>query len=218
MSGATRVLLVDDHAMLREMLRERLQREADLEVVGVAARGEDAVALAAALSPDIVVLDIDMPGQLCFTAAREIRAAHPQTRILFLSAFFHDRYIEDALEVGASGYVTKDESPEVIVGAIRTAAGGLAYYSPNVQSRIVVGAEGLQLAQAGSSRAAQLTPRELEVVRYIARGLANKEIASRIDVTVKTVDRHTQNAMDKLDIHNRVELARFAIREGLAEA
>lgn len=218
MSRVTRVLLVDDHAMLRDMLRERLEREPDLQVVGTAARGEDAVALAEKLAPDIVVLDIDMPGQLCFTAAREIRGAHPQTRILFLSAFFHDRYIEDALEVGASGYVTKDESPEVIVGAIRTASGGLAYYSPNVQSRIVVGPDGLQLAQAGSSRAAQLTPRELEVVRYIARGLANKEIALRIDVTVKTVDRHAQNAMDKLDIHNRVELARFAIREGLAEA
>lgn len=212
------VLIVDDHALVRETLRTRLGRELDIRVAGVAGDGDEAVEQARRLTPDIVLMDIDMPGQLCFSAAKQIKQSCPGTRILYLSAFFHDRYIEDALAAHASGYVTKDEPPEVLIKAIRLAASGLAYFSPNVEGRIVVDNSGMRLTEAARTRASLLTHRELEVVRYIARGLSKKEISALMSVTVKTVEVHTQNAMNKLDIHDRVELARFAIREGLAEA
>ncbi len=219
MSQAIRILLVDDHTMVREMLQLQLGREADLDVVGTASNAEEAVTLSRELNPDIIVMDIDMPGELCFAAARQIKATHADTRILYLSAFFHDRYIEDALAAGASGYLTKDEPIETIIRAVRMAGSGIAYFSPKVQSRIVVDTKGMRLGQeSGRSRASLLTQRELETVRYIARGLSKKEIAGLMHVSVKTVDMHTQNCMAKLDIHDRVELARFAIREGLAEA
>jgi DNA-binding NarL/FixJ family response regulator len=217
-TGKIRVLLADDHALVREMLRGRIDHESDMEVVGVAGDGNEAAKLAIRLRPDIVVLDIDMPGQTSFAAAQEIKRRSVRTRILFLSGFFNDRYIEDALASQASGYLTKDEPPRVLLQAIRMAASGLAYFSPKVQSRLVVEKDGMRLAGATRTRVALLTQRELETVRYLARGLSKKEIAELMQVSVKTVERHTQNSMDKLDIHDRVDLARFAIREGLAEA
>ena len=154
----------------------------------------------------------------CFAAAQEIKRTSPETSIVFLSAFFHDRYIDSALEAQASGYLTKDESPSAIIDAIRTTSSGVAYFSPKVQSRILIDSRGARLADAGQSRASSLTARELEVLRYIARGLPKKEIAVTMDLSVKTVSRHVENLMNKLQIHDRVELTRFAIREGLAEA
>lgn len=215
MPKTIRILVVDDHTLLRETLRERLQDEPDLEVVGTAPDAGAAQALFEKLQPDVVLMDVDMPGQSCFEVARQIKTRSPETAILFLSAFFHDRYIESALAAQASGYVTKDEPPSVIVRAIRSAAGEVAYFSPRVQSRIVVDDDGLRLAEA---RGSLLTARELEVLRYIARGLPKKEIAALMHLSIKTVSRHTENLMEKLDIHDRVELARYAIREGLAEA
>jgi len=212
------ILLVDDHALVRDTLQARLETEPDLTVAGVAGDGDQAILRAEELKPDIVLMDIDMPGQLSFSAARQIKIDAPDTRIVYLSAFFHDRYIEDALAAHATGYVTKDEPLEVLIKALRLAAAGMAYFSPNVQARIVVDSAGMRLVDGSRTRARLLTQRELEVVRYIARGLAKKEIAVLMGVTVKTVEVHTQNAMNKLDIHDRVEMARFAIREGLAEA
>ena len=212
------ILLVDDHALVRDTLQARLETEPDLSVAGVAGDGDQAIVRAKELKPDIVLMDIDMPGQLSFSAARQIKEVAPETRIVYLSAFFHDRYIEDALAAHATGYVTKDEPLDVLIKAVRLAAAGMAYFSPNVQARIVVDSAGMRLADGSRTRARLLTQRELEVVRYIARGLAKKEIAVLMGVTVKTVEVHTQNAMNKLDIHDRVEMARFAIREGLAEA
>ena len=218
MKDAITVLIVDDHALLRETLRDRLHSEEDIDVVGTAGNAADAVTMAAELEPDIVLMDIDMPGRSCFDAAKTLKLRSPSTCIIYLSAFFHDRYIESALQAHASGYLTKDEPPEVIVKAIRSAAGEVAYFSHKVQSRIVVGKNGVHLAESGKSRASLLTSRELEVLRYIARGQPKKEIAATMHVSVSTVSRHTENLMEKLDIHDRVELARFAIREGLAEA
>lgn len=218
MTSPIKILMVDDHALLRETLRDRLDGEADLEVVGQAGNADDAIGLAEQLHPQVVLMDIDMPGKSCFAAARTIRTVDPDTSIIFLSAFFHDRYIESALDAGATGYITKDEPPDRILEAVRMAARQMAYFSPKVQSRIVVDTGGVRLAEANQSRASLLTQRELEVLRYLAAGLSKKEVAATMDVSVKTVSRHTENLMDKLDIHDRVELARFAIREGLAEA
>jgi DNA-binding NarL/FixJ family response regulator len=217
MTDPIAVLLVDDHALVRESLRDRLDSEPDLSVVGTASRAEDALEQLAELHPDVVLLDIDMPGTSCFEAARTIRKRLPQARVVFLSAFFHDRYIESALAAEATGYVTKDEPPNVVVNAIRSAASDVAYFSPKVQARLVVDTDGLHLAAGSASRTSLLTARELEVLRHLSLGLAKKEIATLLGVSVKTISRHAENLMGKLDIHDRVELARFAIREGLAE-
>jgi DNA-binding NarL/FixJ family response regulator len=164
-------------------------------------------------------MDVDMPGRACFEVAKEIRERLENTRVIFLSAFFNDRYIESALKAGAIGYVTKDEPPEMIVEAIRKATRGVSHFSSKVRSRLTVGAQDrVTLKSAGHPRIAQLTDRELELLRYLARGMSKKEISRVIHRSYNTVDKHIENLMTKLDIHDRVELARFAIREGLVEA
>ena len=212
------ILLVDDHALVRETLRARLDSEADLHVVGSAADAADAVTQAVRVKPDIILMDIDMPGLLCFDAARTIKRESPHTRIIFLSAFFHDDYIEQALAVEAAGYVTKNEAPESLLQAIRSAGANRVYFSPEVQARLVVDGSGVSLSHKGRSRGSTLTRRELEVLRYLARGLSKKEIARTMHLGVKTIEHHSTSIMHKLDIHDRVELARYAIREGFAEA
>ncbi len=217
--AAIRVLLVDDHALLRDSLGRLLDSEDDLCVVGAAGNADDGVRLARELSPDVLVLDIDLPGRLCFDATREILTLPRPPRVLYLSAFHHDRYIEEALASGAAGYITKDEPPDGLIRAIRKVHSGQIYFSERVRGRLIVEPDGsLRLGAAGSTRASSLTPRELEVLRYLARGLSKKEIAKAMNRSYSTVDRHTENLMAKLDIHDRVEIARFAIREGLAEA
>lgn len=218
LTGQTKVLVVDDHALVRGSLCERLDREPAIRVVGSADNADETIDKAQACDPDVVLMDIDMPGLSCFEAARQITSTQPGVHIIFLSAFFHDRYIQQALEVKARGYLTKCEPPDAVVAAIREVANGGAFFSDEVRSRIVVDSRGARLAPQSRSRASTLTERELEVLRYVARGLAKKQIAKLAHISVKTVDRHSSNLMTKLDIHDRVELARFAIREGLAEA
>lgn len=215
MTDSISILIVDDHEMVRELLRDRLDASSDMQVVGCASDAEAAIGEAADLRPDVVLMDIDMPGMLSFDAARTIKVLSPASRVVFLSAFFHDRYIEQAIAVQAWGYVTKTEREETLVRAIRSVASGTAYFSPEVQARIVVDTNGVKLARERHSRASTLTAREAEVLRYIARGMSKKELADTMRISVNTVNRHTTNLMTKLDIHDRVQLARFALREGL---
>lgn len=217
MTAQVRVLLADDHAMLRTTLASWLRSTNDITVVSEVGNADDAVTQALALNPDVVVMDIDMPGLSCFDAARTIKSRLPETRIIFLSAFIHDRYINEALSVGASAYITKGEPPGKVADAIRTTAAGGVLFSPEVQSRMVVDGAGVRIGAPVKTRVSLLTQRELEVLRYIARGMSKKEIANTMHLSVKTVDNHSTSLMGKLDIHDRVELARFAIREGLAE-
>ncbi len=174
MSTPISIMLVDDHALVREMLMERLGRESGMQVVATASNGDEAVIQAKAFEPDAVLMDADMPGQLCFDAAKTIKMLLPRTLIIYLSAFFHDRYVEDALAAHAVGYVTKDEPPDAVVAAIRKAASGVAYFSPKVQSRIVIDAAGPTLAHPSKSKSSCLTRRESEVLRYLARGMSKK--------------------------------------------
>lgn len=212
------ILLVDDHALVRGTVTHRLIDEPDLEVVASAANADEAVAEAVRTRPDIILMDIDMPGLCCFDASEIIQSRCPDTRILFLSAFHNDRYIERALSVRAWGYIIKCESVETVIQAIRKVHDGRAYFSSEVQQRLLIEQGRPRLASAGVSRVSSLSDRETEVLRYIARGLSQKQIAETMRLSEHTVHRHSTSLMKKLNIHSRVELSRFAIREGLAEA
>lgn len=213
-SQAIRVLLADDHALVRENLRDYLNQEPDITVVADVGSADEAIAAALSLKPSVLVMDIDMPGLESFEAARRIRERLPDVHIIFLTAFFHDRYIEKALAVQASGYITKAEKREHVAEAIRKVAAGGTYYSAQVQERLMIGGDSIGLDQA-KTRLASLTERELEILGYLARGWSKKQIASALSRSVKTINAHCSNIMTKLEIHDRVELARFAIREGL---
>ena len=211
-------LLLSDHTLLWKMLRERLDREDDMNVVATASNDSEIVRGALEFGPDVVIVGLDMLGSSSLGAAGRIRARHPQTRIVILGDFASEALIAQALAADVAGCLTTSESPETVVQAIRAIASGKKYFSPEVGARIVVDSQGARLAQARDSRMSQLTPRELEVLRYIALGLPQKEIARAMFVSVSTAHFHRINLMKKLSIHNRVELARFAIREGLAVA
>ncbi len=213
-----RVLLIDDHDLVRQMLVERLAREPDLDVIGAASSAEEGVSLVAHTSPDVVVMDIGMPGASAFDAARQIRMIAPTAGLLFLSGLITDRYVRDALAAGANGYLIKTEPPARVAEAIRQVAAGQSVFSQDVQSRMVLDERSAKVPDAGATRMSTLSPREVEVLRYVARGMATKEIAQIMHLSPKTVDNHRTKLMEKLGIHDRVELARFAIREGLTEA
>ncbi|HOW73165.1 MAG TPA: response regulator transcription factor [Phycisphaerae bacterium] len=218
MADRTTIILADDHALVRGAVKTVLEREADLAVVAEVGSADEAVAETLRLKPDVVLLDIEMPGQHSFEAARTIKSRLPETRVVFLSGFHHDRYIEQAILVQASGYLSKGEPPQRLVEAIRAVMAGGVCYSPEIQARIVIHPDGRhKLSPAGHTRVASLTEKELAVLRYIARGLSKKEIAVQMSLTLSAIDRHCTRLMAKLDIHDRVDLTKFAIREGLAE-
>lgn len=212
------ILLVDDHALMRDTLSRRLADESDMNVTGSAGNASDALALAATQKPDVILMDIDMPGMTCFEAVRSIQSSSPGTRVIFLSSFFHDHYIEQAIAVSAWGYLVKTEGADAVVAAIRKVMSGITCFSPEVQQRLVVDGHAVRLAQPPTSRLSALSDREVEVLRYLARGMAKKVIGQTMGISAHTVHRHVASIMGKVDIHDRVELARYAIREGLAEA
>ncbi len=218
MSEHISVLLADDHELIGSMLCSLLESEDDMQVVGSLNNTEDAIRETIRLAPDVCVLDIDMPGPSCFEAARTINTRCPNTRIIFLSAFVQDRYIQHALDVGAAGYVNKKESPQTVLKAIRAAAAGDAYFSADVQERIAIDSSGAKLVHMKPTPISNLTPRELEVLQHIAMGLSKKEVAKKLHISANTVDNHTNHLMTKLNIHDRVGLTRLAIREGLVNA
>lgn len=207
------VLLADDHALVREVLETCLRSIPDFAVVGSVGNAEEAVNWTTHLRPRVVVMDIDMPGLGAFEAGELIQQVSPQTRVIYLSAFVHDCYIEQALHVEASGYISKSEPPEAVIEAIRKVASGFAYFSPEVRSRMVVNSRG-----AGVTRTSTLTRREREILPLVALGVSKRDIARQICVSERTVNTHCANMMAKLDIHDRVGLTRLAIREGMVDA
>ena len=213
-----RIVIADDHALVREMLQVRLEQEPRMTVVGLAHDGEEAVRLAFEENPDILLMDIVMPGVGAFDAVRRISSRQADVRLIFFSACARDCYIEEALDVGASGYVCKEASTEHIVAAIEEVSAGRVYFCEVVRDRMILGRHGPELRRRSRSRLATLTARERDVLRGIARGFPKKEIARMMYISLKTVDKHCSNLMGKLDIHDRVGLARYAIREELVEA
>ncbi len=217
MISPIRVLLVDDHEMVRQSLSALLESRGLCEVVGDVGDGEAAIRSAVELNPDVVVLDVDMPGMLSFDAAERIGQLVPKARIVFLSAFCHDHYIERALGVQARGYLTKTQPTEVITEAIRLVANGRTYFSEDVRSRLLFDSGGLRLKPTRPTLLSSLSARELDVLTHIAGGLSKKEIAATLSISVKTVNGHAERLMAKLKINDRVRLTRFAIREGLVQ-
>lgn len=212
MTSPIRILLADDHPMLRESLGLALDAEPDFELVATVGEAGAALEAIRTLSPQIVLMDIEMPGLDPFGAAATLRREQPETSLIFLSGHSSDAYIQRSMEVGARGYVTKGEPPIVLYEAIREVARGGTYCSPAVRDRLREEG-GARPATRGSS----LSQREKEVLRYVARGMTKKEMALKMDVSVKTVEGHTENMMRKLRIHNKVDLARYAYREGMAQ-
>ncbi len=216
--NSIRIILVDDHELVRSALSGQLSTQPDFDIVGEAADAQAALAGASEHRPDVLLRDIDMPGMICFDSARRIVSRFPETKIIFVSAFFHDHYIDQALKVRARGYLRKSEPIAQLMAAIREVAAGGVWFSEEVSARIVVGEGSAALDTATLTCVSTLSDREVEVLRYLARGMSKKQVAATMHLSPKTIDNHTCRIMNKLDIHDRVELARFAIREGLAEA
>jgi DNA-binding NarL/FixJ family response regulator len=211
-----RVLLADDHAVVRRGLRLVLEEYPDLAVVAEAGDGVEAVRKALAENVDLAILDITMPRLTGLHAARELRRHRPHLRILMLSMHENERYLYEALKVGASGYVLKTVADRDLVEACRAALRGERFLYPGAVTPLI--AELLRCAdQDLPLREDLLTPREQEVVKLIAEGYSSKEIADVLVISAKTVERHRANVLEKLDVRGRVELTRYAIRRGLID-
>ncbi|WP_372594797.1 response regulator [Actinotalea sp.] len=217
----TTVLLVDDQALLRMGLRLVLEAQDDVTVVGEAADGESALGQVRALDPDVVLMDVRMPGMNGIDATAAIVAAHPRTRVLILTTFDLDEYAFAALHAGASGFLLKDAPPAELVSAIRTIAGGDAVVAPRVTRRMLeLFADRMPTAAtpdgpSDDPRLASLTPREMEVLRAIAEGLSNLEVAERLVLSETTVKTHVGRVLAKLGVRDRVQAVVLAYETGV---
>ncbi len=211
-------LLVEDHMIVREGFRKMLELEDDIQVVGEAPDGRQAVALAKKLRPEVILMDIAMPLLNGLEATRQILKALPATKVVILSAHGDDAYVQSAIESGAVGFLLKQTSAHDVCRAIREVQKGKTFFSPSITKRIDhLNPKSPDRAGAVSKRAAQLTSREMEVLQLIAEGKANKETASELGIGMKTVEKHREHLMQKLDIHDTAGLTRYAISAGIIE-
>ena len=211
-----RIVLADDHQLMRAGLRSLLAREPHLEVVGEASDGREAVELVTQSGPDLVIMDIGMPNLNGIEATRQIRETVPRTRVIALSMHANAQFVGRMLEAGASGYLLKDAAFEELVEAVRSVLAGQTYLSRAITG-VVVGDYVRRLASSPYVEAPQLTPREREIGQLLAEGRVTKEIAYSLNISVKTVETHRQHIMKKLKIGSIAELTKYAIREGLTE-
>jgi DNA-binding NarL/FixJ family response regulator len=211
----TRVLVADDHEIVRKGLKLVLTAEPDLDVVAEAADGEDAVRRALQDDVDLAILDISMPRKTGLQAARELGRRRPELRILILSMYDNEQFLFEALKAGASGYVLKSGADDDIVTAYRAAMRGEPFLYPAAVQALI--RDVITRAGERSEELELLTPRELEVLKLIAEGHSSKEIATTLVLSIKTVESHRANLLSKLGMRDRVELTRYAIRRGLIE-
>jgi DNA-binding NarL/FixJ family response regulator len=213
-----RVLVADDQAVVRGGLRMILEAQADLEVVGEAADGSEAVAMVASLEPDVALMDIRMPGLDGIEATRRLAQAGAHTRVLVLTTYALDEYVYESLKAGAAGFFVKTESPERLIDAVRLIAAGEALLAPEITRRLIDRFLGAAPPNAPPPPAlAELTARELEVLRHLARGLSNAEIAGALYITDGTVKTHVAHILLKLDLRDRVQAVVFAYEHGLVQ-
>jgi DNA-binding NarL/FixJ family response regulator len=213
------VLLAEDHAIVRQGLGALLKADGNFLMTGEARNGREAVEAARRLKPDVIVMDIAMPELNGLEAARQILAANPAARILILSAHSDDEYIERITAVGAAGFLEKQTSADVLAKAIQEVARGRSFYSPAIAKRIADrksqerDRDGVPKPNGG-----RLTAREAEVLQLVAEGQANKQVAAELGISIKTVEKHRQHLMDKLNIHETAGLTRYAIAHGIIES
>jgi two-component system response regulator NreC len=208
-----RVFITDDHTLFRQGMKTLIAAESDMEVVGEAANAGDAVVRAAEVRPDIVLMDIGMPGLSSFEASRQIKKNRPETKVLFLTMYDDEDYLVECMEVGANGYVLKDSPAAQLVAAIRDVYRGGSYLSPRMLSQLVDDFRSRIKTAHRMPRFATLTTREKEVLKLLAEGNSVKEIACNLNLSVKTVEAHKFNLMRKLDIHNKAQLVQYAIQK-----
>jgi two-component system response regulator NreC len=209
-----RLLLVDDHQIVRAGLRMLFQAEKDMEIIGEVGSGEEALTAVRTLKPDVVLMDVVMAGMSGIEATRRIKEANPDVAVLALTMHEDEQYFFEMLSAGASGYIPKRAAPDDLVSAIRVVSQGNVFLYPTLAKLLVK--DFLSRAESGqASPTEELTSREREVLTCIAEGLTTREIAETLVISAKTVDRHRENIMRKLNLHNRVELVKYAIEKGL---
>jgi two-component system response regulator NreC len=205
--------LADDHTLFRQGVRTLLASETDMEVVGEAPDGSAAAERAAELKPDVVLLDIGMPGLSSFETTRQIKRNRPETKVVFLTMYDDEDYLVEGMEVGANGYVLKDSPAPQLIAAVRDVYRGGSYLSPRMLSQLVDDFRTRVKTTDRTPRFATLTPREKEVLKMLAEGNSVKEVATQLNLSVKTVEAHKFNLMRKLDIHNKAHLVQYAIQK-----
>lgn len=212
------VLLADDHTVVRQGLRSLLAAEADITVVGEAENGRDAVNLAATLSPNVIVMDIAMPQLSGLEATRQILRANPAAKVLILSSYSDEEYVHQLTDAGACGYLVKQTAANDLIKAIHEAEKGNAFFSPAISKRLLNYYRGAYVkGRPLWKRTAQLTHREHEVLQLIAEGNTNKQIAAALFLSIKTIEKHRQQLMNKLHIHEIAGLTRYAIAHGIVK-
>jgi two-component system response regulator NreC len=213
-----KILVVDDHAIVREGVRMILAKESDLEVVGEAGDGAQALELTERVHPDVVIMDISMPGMGGVEATQTLRNKYPDVQVLALTMHEDESYVFQLLRAGAAGYVLKRAAAQDLVQAVRAAAKGEAFLYPSVARKVVE--DYLRRVETGEERERYdgLTSREKEILTLIAQGLSNQQIAEKLFISIKTVQTHRAHILEKLGLHDRTELVRYAIRKGLIEA
>ena len=212
-----RVIVVDDHDLFRSGLRRLLSEEAELDVVADARRGDEAVQKATELKPDVVVMDINMPGMSGVEATRGVLAASPDTAVLMLTVTSDENAVLDAILAGASGYLLKDATLPEIVSGIRAAAAGQSMIAPSVAGDLLTRLRRHGAPDAPPPAAPELSPRELDVLRLVVEGCDNSEIGRRLHLSASTVKHHVSNTLEKLGVENRIQAAVLAVRLGLVE-
>jgi two-component system, NarL family, response regulator NreC len=210
-----RLLLVDDHQVVRSGLRMLLSNESDVEIVGDAGTAREALEAVKILKPNVVLMDIGLPDMSGIDATREIKRTDPEIAVVALTIHEDEEYFFKMLEAGAGGYVPKRAAPEELLTAIRAAAAGEVYLYPSMAKLLVKDYLTQEHTSEGGKALDGLTEREQEVLRYLAEGVANDEIANALVISRKTVARHRENIMQKLGLHSRSELVRYAIRKGI---
>lgn len=208
-----RIFLADDHTVMREGLKSLVNAQADMEVIGEADNGRTALQKARELQPDVVIMDVSMPELSGMKVTEQLKRSCQNIKVLVLTAHDESGYLRQLLKVGASGYVLKKAAAEELINAIRAVAAGGVYLDPTLAGKVVGGYVGSRRLK-GTPQGQDLSEREAEVLRLVAWGYTNKEIASYLTISVKTVETHKGNILEKLDLRSRVEMVRYALRQG----
>jgi DNA-binding NarL/FixJ family response regulator len=217
MNETTRILLAEDHNTVREGIKMLVNAQPDMEVIGEAANGHAAITQTRELKPDMLVMDISMPELNGLKATEKLRSEFPDLKILTLTRHTDDGYLQQLIKAGVNGYVLKQSAPTELINAIRTVRSGRSYVDSELTQKVLGRYVGRTLGPLRGEGTKEISERESEVLRFIAWGYSNKEIASRLDLSVKTVEAHKSNAMRKLNMRSRIDIVRYAILQGWLE-